>query len=148
MWMAWTFLPLIQKSTLQELNKTKKCIRTLFIFILLYWLCLFSYLNWHNGTWSLLEICRFWVQNVKLGKIWPHHFNRLEKIYLEPKFHLPNLKNKKSGQQSGRQKIWKISYKSVCKTKIRNAPSKYISTQMCIFWGLVETNTKSISLRH
>ena len=24
-------------------------------------------------------ICHFWVQNVKLGKIWPHRFNGLEK---------------------------------------------------------------------
>ena len=36
-------------------------------------------LFWHNGTWILPEICRFWVQNVKLGKIWPPHFNGLEK---------------------------------------------------------------------
>ena len=36
------------------------------------------------------------------------HLNKLEKTYLEPKFHMPNLKNKNSGQQSGYQKIWKI----------------------------------------
>ena len=60
------------------------------------------------STWILCEICHFWVQNVKLGKIWPCYFNGLGKIYLEPKFHIPNLKNKKSGQQSGYQKIWKI----------------------------------------
>ena len=38
----------------------------------------------HNGTCILpeiqpAEICKFWVQNVKLGKIWPRHFNGLEK---------------------------------------------------------------------
>ena len=78
MWMAWTFLPLIQKSALQELNKTEKYIRTLFTFILLYWLCLFSYLNWQNGTWILREICRFWVQNAILTglkkPIWSQNF--------------------------------------------------------------------------
>ena len=66
-------------------------------------------LFWHNGTWILPEICRFWVQNVKLGKIWPHHYNRLEKTYLELKFHIPNLKNKNLVIQSGFQKIWKIA---------------------------------------
>ena len=49
------------------------------------------------------EICHFWVQNVKLGKIWPG-----SKTYLEPKFIHLTWKNKKSGQRSGYQKIWKI----------------------------------------
>ena len=34
---------------------------------------------WNNGTRILPEICHFWVQNVKLGKNRPRHFNRLEK---------------------------------------------------------------------
>ena len=62
----------------------------------------------HNGTCILPEICQKGVQNVKLGKIWHPHFNGLKKTYLEPKFHIHNLKNKKSGQQSSYQKIWKI----------------------------------------
>ena len=39
-------------------------------------------LFWHNGTWILPEICRFWIQIVMLGKIWPRHFYRLKKIWL------------------------------------------------------------------
>ena len=34
---------------------------------------------WNNGTCILPEICRFWVQNVKLGQIRPRYFNGLEK---------------------------------------------------------------------
>ena len=43
------------------------------------------------------EICRFGVQNVKLGKIWPCHFSRLKKSWLEPKFEVCSSKNKKFG---------------------------------------------------
>ena len=58
-----------------------------------------------------VEICRFGVQNVKLGKIWPRRFNGLKKMKLEPKFEVSISKNKETGQQSGYQKIWKIAPK-------------------------------------
>ena len=55
------------------------------------------------------QICCFWVQNVKLGKIWPRRYDGLEKTKLEPKFEVSISKNKETGQQSGYQKIWKIA---------------------------------------
>ena len=64
---------------------------------------------WYNGTCILSEICRFRIQNVKFGQIWPRRFNGLEKTKLEPKFEVSSSKNKKYVQQSGYQKIWKIA---------------------------------------
>ena len=52
-----------------------------------------------------VEICRFGIQNVKLGKIWPRRFNGLKKMKLEPKFEVSISKNKETGQQSSYQKI-------------------------------------------
>ena len=45
----------------------------------------------------LPKICQFWVQNIKLGKIWPRHFHRLKKTWLEPKFEVFNSRNKDFG---------------------------------------------------
>ena len=64
---------------------------------------------WNNSTCILPEICHFWVQNIKLGKNRPRHYNGLEKMQLEPKFEVSSSKNKKSVQQSVFQKIWKIA---------------------------------------
>ena len=36
-------------------------------------------LLWNNGTCILPEICRFWVQNVKLGQICPSILTGLKK---------------------------------------------------------------------
>ena len=56
---------------------------------------------WHNGTWILPgivpKICSFWILNVILSKIWPHHFNGLQKTWLEPKFEVSNSKNTNFG---------------------------------------------------
>ena len=46
---------------------------------------------------ELPEICRFGIQNVKLGKIWPLRFNGLEKTKLEPKFEVSDLKKQRFG---------------------------------------------------
>ena len=63
----------------------------------------------HYYTCILPEICRFWVQNVKLGQIQPRHFNGLEKTKLEPKFEVTISKNKDLVQQCTFQKVWKIA---------------------------------------
>ena len=63
---------------------------------------------WNNSTCILPEICHFWVQNVKLGKNRPRHFNGLEKTQLEPKFEVSTSKNKSLAQQCNLQKVWKI----------------------------------------
>ena len=60
-------------------------------------------------TCILPEICRFWVQNVKLGKIRPRHFNGLEKTKLVPKFEVSISKNEKVVQSYVFQKVWKIA---------------------------------------
>ena len=76
----------------------------------------------HNGTWILPwivhEMCRFWVQNVKLGKIWPCHFDGLEKTYLKPRFEVSISKSKKSGQLCNYQNIWKIALSKFKLTKM------------------------------
>ena len=52
-------------------------------------------------TWILPgivpKICSFWILNVILSKIWPHHFNGLQKTWLEPKFEVSNSKNTNFG---------------------------------------------------
>ena len=55
-----------------------------------------------------LGICRFWVQNVKLGQIRSRHFNGLKKTWLEPKFEISISKNKGFDQKCTYQKVWKI----------------------------------------
>ena len=67
----------------------------------------------HSGrpqyqTCILPEICHFWVQNVKLGKNRPSHFNGLEKTQLEPKFEVSSSKDKNLVQLCNLQKVWKI----------------------------------------
>ena len=57
------------------------------------------YLEWAQwDTCILPEICHFWVQNVKLGKNRPCHFNGLEKTQLEPKFEVSSSKDKNLAQ--------------------------------------------------
>ena len=63
---------------------------------------------WNNSTCILPEICHFWVQNVKLGKNRPRHFNGLEKTQLEPKFEVSSSKDKNLAQLCIFQKVWKI----------------------------------------
>ena len=50
----------------------------------------------------------FWVQNIKLGKIWPCRFNRLKKTKLEPQYGVSSSKNKDLVTQSVFQNVWKI----------------------------------------
>ena len=64
---------------------------------------------WNNGTCILPEICRFWVQNVKLGKKRLRNFHGLKKMLLEPKFEVIFSKNKEMGQLCNYQNIWKIA---------------------------------------
>ena len=60
-------------------------------------------------TCILPQICRFDVQNVKLGKNRPPHFDGLEKTWLEPKFDVSNSKDKNLAQLCFLQKVWKIA---------------------------------------
>ena len=60
-------------------------------------------------TCILPEICRFGVQNVKLGKIGPRRFIGLEKTKLDLKFEGPISKNKDLVTQCTLQKVWKIA---------------------------------------
>ena len=57
----------------------------------------------------LKYVCHFWVQNVKLVKIWPRQVNGLEKTNLEPNFGVSSSKNKNFDQQCNYQKVWKIA---------------------------------------
>ena len=57
----------------------------------------------------LKYVCHFWVQNVKLVKIWPRQVNGLKKTNLEPNFGVSSSQNKNFGQQCNYQKVWKIA---------------------------------------
>ena len=50
----------------------------------------------------------FWVQNIKLGKIWPSRFNGLKKMKLKPQYGVSSSKNKDLVTQSVFQNVWKI----------------------------------------
>ena len=64
------------------------------------------------------EIGYFWVQNVKLGKNRPRHFNGLEKTQLEPKFEVSSSKDKNLAQLRILQKVWKILLSSFRRVEI------------------------------
>ena len=90
------------------------------------------------------------VQNIKLGKIGPAHFNGLEKTQLEPKFEVSSSKNKNLAQQCNLQKIWKILLLLISKkilqfrpfsmkTKLNNEENLY--SKKSIFWCLYLNQT-------